>query len=251
MKNIYSSSKASSLACLIAVACLLTCCSPDRETLSPTSEIMESDVPYLGRPGDSLPFNSSNEFDLAGKIHNELLTLYYEQSPLPSTAAEIASSVESIATSNNAFALLRPPSYLPLTTGQVTKMDGPHYGVSQIINDSGLSTPAKASLSDFVTTIEDYISANENYDTVYNYCVAYEATVTADPVLTAHDKEVILTTAAIARHSAHFRKKRPKKNTDPDWDWLTVNVIGSSEGAAYGTAEAITYGLAGGIVQNK
>jgi len=227
----------------------LVSCSPESENGS--MEDPRSENNHQHRAGSAAPFNDRNHFDLAGQIHNELLSIYYEQSPLPGTTEAIAERVEAVAGHNNAFILLKPFAYSPVTGSGLDAMLDPSYGVSQAIGASRLTPVAKESLLGFVSTLLEYVEKNERFEVIYEFAVNYEASVSVNPLLNEHDKEVILTTASIARHSAHFRKKKPKKNTDPDWDWLTANIIGGTEGANYGTAEAITYALAGGIAENR
>lgn len=224
-------------------------CSPESENGS--MQDPQSQNNHQHRAGSAAPYNDRNDFDLAGQIHNELLSIYYEHLPLPGTTAAIAERVEGIAGHNSAFMSLKPVTYSPVTGPGLDAMLDPSYGVSQAIGASRLTPVAKESLLGFVSTLIGYVAQDERFEVIYEFAISYEASVSVNPLLNEHDKEVILTTASIARHSAHFRKKRPKKNTDPDWDWLTANIIGGTEGANYGTAEAITYALAGGIAENR
>lgn len=54
----------------------------------------------------------------------------------------------------------------------------------------------------------------------------------------------------MARHSAYMARKKPKKNTDPDWTILVVNIVAAADGAENGMAKSVTEGLVGGITSN-
>ena len=60
-----------------------------------------------------------------------------------------------------------------------------------------------------------------------------------------------MTSTSILRFSAYRAKKKPKKNTDPDWLIWVTHVYGAEEGAEENEAKAIVTALVTGIVSNK
>lgn len=242
-----------SLSLCISVCSLFSCSADaDHEIQPPRTESLH----YRTKtddllPSDIQPANPANDFDLAGIIHNELLSNYHKQEVLPSSTPDIATAVEITGAGNPNFALLKHPRYVPITGTKIDALLESSSSIPDAIAKSGLSADGKLQLANFIATITAFVEVKANFNEVYAYAVAFEASVSLNPKLDAHDKEVLLTTASIARHSLHLHKKKPKKNTDPDWDWLTVNLIGGAQGASLGTAEAISYALAGGIAENR
>lgn len=113
-----------------------------------------------------------------------------------------------------------------------------------------MSAAAKSSLTDFVNSFIVLFDNEYNCEVLYQAVVDYETIVLKDSLLTAKDKRIILTTTSIARHSAYLARKKPKKNTDPDWTILVVNIVAAADGAEYGLAESVTEGLVAGIASN-
>lgn len=114
-----------------------------------------------------------------------------------------------------------------------------------------MTAAGKVSLDSFVNSLLSLLDKEDNCDVFYDFVVNYEATIINNPLLTERDKRIILTTSSIARHTTYRAMKRPKKNTDPDWDLLIGNIMGGTDGAIYNRAEAITMALVTGIAQNQ
>jgi hypothetical protein len=64
-----------------------------------------------------------------------------------------------------------------------------------------------------------------------------------------HDKQVLLSAAAVVRYVSYERKKRPKKNTDPDWDMMVWRIAGSA-GSLSDVQDAIFYSVICGVLEN-
>lgn len=198
-----------------------------------------------------IPANTDNDYDIAGQIHNEILAAYCESTPQPTTLEGVMGLLEAKTTANPNFFFIKELTYTPPFGDRVlhiANLKGD--AIDEVINGSGLSTIAKTSFNLFVTSLLRQVATQENYQPIYDFIVGYEAQVKANPVFSSKDKEVILITTSIARHSVYLKKKRPKKNTDPDWDWMTGNIMGGTDGASSGTAEAISMALAVGIFEN-
>ena len=89
-----------------------------------------------------------------------------------------------------------------------------------------------------------------NGDVLSDFVIKYENAVIANPAFTTNDKKVMLITTSIARHSTYMARKKPKKNTDPDWIIFVGNIIAGTEGSEDGAAKAVTMALVTGIAQN-
>ena len=233
-----------------AVVAFFTSCSVNDEVPSGNTEQIDDGI--SARFGDTLPQNSDNDFDIAGKIHNELVNAYYGQSNFPSTTSGISLVVDSLASLNTNFVSIRGIGYSQVPVLRVeyllTNRDS---CVTRVLNSSRLSLYARSSFKEFIGELGVLIDGGSNYVSAYNFISSFEAEVLSDTLLTAHDKEVILTTTSIARYTVYMKRKKPKKNEDPDWYWLIANIVAGADGADIGMAEAISRAVVTGIVDNK
>lgn len=204
------------------------------------------------RSGNVMPENKDNPYDYSGRLFLELLTTYYESTSLPTDVIGIVARIDTITKRNNGFEQIKPALY------QVPSLERVQYFVlnkgtclESVVDSSGVSAVAKLNLMGFIDTYLTLCSSEESYEAVHEFVVAYEEGIIANSLLSATDKQVILVTTSIARHSAATKKKRPKKNTDPLWDLLICTVYGSIENAHSSPAEAVTLALASGIAENK
>ena len=196
--------------------------------------------------------NSNNPYDYSGQLFSEILGTYYATRSEHIESSSLVREVDEIALSIVAFTAIQSTSY------QMASPERVDYFVSQkntcmtsILNDSGLSAPAKKSLLAF---IDDYIrlcSNEAHFSTIYNCIVSYETAVINHSDFTEMDKEILLVTTSIARYSAAVQKKKPKKNTDPAWEFLICTLYGSIEGANRSPSEAITLAVSSGIAENQ
>lgn len=197
------------------------------------------------------PVNASNPFDSAGHIHQQLLTAYFLEDQLPQSSSGIATKVVDLALADSSFVALGSGyQFSALTRVEYIVLEGQacsHEVVTSTLNDS----TAIASLKTFIATVFSMCDSETEFAPVYNYITAYEAGVLAHSNWLASDKEKMLISTSIARHAAYARKKKPKKNKDPDWDLLVSNVLAAVDGADVSMQEAIVRGLVAGIIENK
>ena len=203
------------------------------------------------RTANVLPGNSNNPYDEAGWLHNELFESYYASGDLATSVSGIANRIEAIADANTGFKAIKTSTYHTVSVERVQYLlDHKNTCAADIISASSLTAKARLSLATFINSFVVVFDTETNCDVLYRFVVDYEKEVLNDSLLTAKDKQIILTTTSIARHSGYLAKKKPKKNTDPDWTILIVNIIGATDGAEYGSAESLVEGLVGGIAQN-
>ena len=204
------------------------------------------------RNATELPGNIDNPYDEAGWIHNELFESYYASGSKPITVSGIVTSVEALADINTNFKTINTSTYHSVSSARVQYiLEHKSTCVSDVISNSSLTSGAKLSLTTFINSLVATFETESNCDVLYNYVVAYEKKIINDSSLTTRDKQIILITTSIARHTAYLAKKKPKKNTDPDWTILVGNIIASADGAEYGTSESVIEGLVTGIAQNQ
>lgn len=241
------------LCCLPAFLFLFSC-SPDVPVASSAPSEGTSSNTFASRSeNDVLPFNRYNPFDEAGAVHTELISAYYAQGNLPNSIEGIAALVHATVQGNLAFQNLGSYS---LQTPDPTQL---HYlltqqqqgGLDALVACAALTPTAKASFKDFLRMVQSKVSQNMETEAFCKLIIDYEAAVMDSKSFIVTDKEILLITSSITRHSVYFRKKRPKKNTDPDWDWLTLHIAGAATGADESAAEAVALSLACGIVENR
>lgn len=195
------------------------------------------------------PFNPSNSFDNAGQIHNEILTSYYEHHPLPTETDSIIDLFHAKATLHPYFSIITSSLISPQELEML--LNHPDTAMQDFLQSSDLSEKAKISLSTYIEELLYYADSSDDYAVIYNYITTYENTIATDALYSWDEKSIILTITSITRHSIYMKKKRPKKNTDLDWDWLTTNIVGATAGANGDTQKAIYTALVAGIIENK
>lgn len=198
-----------------------------------------------------LPANTANPYDNAGQLHNRLLARYYQLSHLSKNPTAILKRVDSLALAETRFQALAGTSYhLPPADRIAYILEKKIGSATYIVNATGLDTGAKTGLSNFISSVVAYSMDKDEYAVVHAYITDYEATLLADKKLSERDRRLLLTVTSIARYSSYEKKRRPKKNLDPDWDVLVGNIIATTDGATLGQAEAIVMALTAGIVEN-
>lgn len=198
---------------------------------------------------EELPFNSANPFDGAGAIHNELLTSYYNHYPQPTETDSIIALFYEKAKAHSFFSTMSSSPILPNELDMLLKQ--PNIVLHDFLQSSDLSERAKISLKDYIATLLNYSDSSDDYAVIYDYITDYEHTIATDSLYSTDEKAVILNITSITRHSVYMKKNRPKKNTDPDWNWLTTNIVGATAGANGDSQKAIYTALVAGIIENK
>ncbi len=202
--------------------------------------------------GAVLPAYSNNPYDNAGRIYDDLFDEYYNGSIRSKTVVGIITEVTSIANANNAFLANNNSGYQPLSATRIEYLASRNSSdIAGIIGSSNLSLTAKVSFSNFLISLVGLCSTETDAQTMYDEVVKYEEKVLMSSFLGFEDKRIILTTTSIIRYSSYRAKKKPKKNTDPDWLILVTHVFGAEEGAEENSSKAILTGLVTGIVSNK
>ncbi len=244
MKNIHSCTLI--IAFFIMMSTGLLSCSSDNETTN--SENVNA---ISAKRVTTLPGNDANPHDEVGWLYNELFDTYYTNGNLGDSVSQIATQVQTIADANTSFNSIKGSPYHNVSSTRVQYLlDHPTTCVTDVISASSMSTVGKSSLANFINFFIVFLGTESDCDVIYQKVVAYENEVLLNTSLTEKDKQIIFTTTSVIRHSAYRARKKPKKNTDPDWDIFIGNIIASTEGAEYGSAEAATMALVTGIAQN-
>lgn len=229
---------------------LLASCDLEREPL--TSASLFSDGVLAQRELTDSIANPNNAYDYCGQLFSELHEAYYATSRDSVGLDTLLLEVERVASGVIAYTAIKPLDYQSPLPERI------HYFVaakdtclSSVLKGTGISALAASGFSEF---LEEYLilcDSTADYAVIYSYVQHYEASVIGDSRFNAFDKKVLLITTSIARYTAAAKKKRPKKNTDPAWDFLICGIYGSIEGAASSPAEAISLAVAAAIAENQ
>ena len=239
--------------CLILLS-FFTSCEMDNNSFK-VVELQTNSIDHLNsvrRLANDTIANSTNPFDYSGQLFSEILEIYYANHTDMVDSGVLVLEVEKITQSIPAFESIRPTFYQMASAEQVD------YFVSQkntcmtsVLHRSGMTALAKTSLLGFITQYVRLCTQEEQYSTLYNFIVNYETSVINHSDFTETDRKVLLVTTSIARYSAAVPKKKPKKNTDPAWEFLICTLYGSIDGANRSPAEAITLAVSSGIAENQ
>ncbi|MFA6273956.1 MAG: hypothetical protein WC662_02240 [Candidatus Paceibacterota bacterium] len=160
--------------------------------------------------------------------------------------------MESLANSNSTFTALKDTNYQPVSQVRVQYLlEHQSTCVADVISNSSMTAAAKLSLADFINSLVVFFPTELNGDVISDFVIKYEDTVLTNPAFTTNDKRIMLVTTSIARHSAYMARKKPKKNTDPDWTILVVNIVAAADGAENEMAKSVSQSLVGGIASNQ
>ena len=238
MKNIYS--------CLIILTFFASCTQDEKVDQEINTATSNKDG------GDILPIYNANPYDNAGHIYDEIFDAYYDGTSRSTNVQSVIADVESIANANSSFVSINSSGYVPLNAERILYLSGRNVSdIPEIIGASNLSLTAKTSFINFLLSYTTLYASDIDAVTMYDAIVKYENTLIDSNLFTHNDKRVMLTTASILRHTAYRAKKRPKKNTDPDWIISVGHAFGTEEGAEEKMSKAIVEGLVSGIVSNK
>lgn len=241
--------------CLTIIPFFISC--SDSSNLDPLDSSMASvDNAFqshnANRGGDVIPSNSANPYDIAGQLHNELYEAYYADDSLSTSVTGISSRVVMIAQENDSFVSLAGPNYSFLSNNRINYILANIDSCTSEVMDTSLTTAeAKTSLSAFISSLLVLCESEEDYGIIYQFMIAYENDILTNSTLTNSDKMIILTTTSIARHSVYERKKKPKANTDPEWDLMVGNIVAGTDGSTDSLEKAIMMSLITGIAENE
>lgn len=210
-------------------------------------------------PADVVPKSTNaarghlaNAYDEAGHIHTELLLGYYADTLLPATAGGCIARLDAAAAVHPYFEGFSSADYGLVPEGMILAIaDNGPAELALLIEGLPLSLQAREDFYLFVTGVLEREVQEEAEADLLALMVGYEDNVLSSAAYTDTEKEYLLTVASIFRHSVQAKRKRPKKNTDIDWDWLTANVAGAALGAQYGPRQAILTAARAGILENR
>lgn len=200
----------------------------------------------------SSPVNSSNPYDTIGQAYYSLYDAYYSSKHHPSTVQAVVDTLTIMAAHDSVFGTLAPVSFQFTAVSEVGAVLACNSTCQGSLLTSYFSTASTR--SDFVAFLDDYVflcEGTSDYGAVHDFIVAYENVLLADTFISMTEKRLLLLTTSIARHTAYAKKKKPKKNTDPEWALLVTNLYGALDGGLRSDGDAVVEALVVGIMSNK
>jgi hypothetical protein len=235
--------------CFVILPLLIISCTADSIDAIDRSEnkvITKKSEKSTRREQNVTPDNPANDYDMVGKLHNELLDTYFAGNYQYSTIPQISEQIEVITAANNNPALLNLGTNIPLNLEEMQAIvNNPEATLEQIIANSSMTTDAKISLSSFMDAI--ILWKNEEYGTIYQSIISFESSVINNSQFNIEDKRIILTSSSIVRHSLYYAKERK----DKDWETSVGNRIGGVSGAIDQSLTSVKKALIIGISQNN
>lgn len=235
--------------CLMILSLLIISCTTDAidTASSNNSTLSKNETDKSGRLVQNLtPENPANNYDLAGKFHNDVLDAFLAANYQYRTMAQISQQIEAIIAVNNDLALLNSRTNLPVNLEEIRAIvNNPEAKLEETIANSLMTNSAKASLRGFMNDL--FLWENEQYEVIYQSVISYESSVMTNSQFSSQDKRIILTTSSIVRYSLYYAKERK----DKDWETSVGNRVGGVIGATDQSIMAVKKALIAGIIQNN
>lgn len=237
---------------LCFVFALFFSCSVDSDTVfNPVFPKERNIDSYLSRGIVDSASNANNPNDSAGSLFSTLFKTYYATDSLSATLVAVSSSITLLANANVDFVGLQPSIYLNNTNARVQYiLQNGSCCFENILNSSLSNATTRTNFQTFLTSFTSQYAIEPDYWILHSFIIDYEDEVLNNKSISIEDQTTILTTTSLLRYVTYERKKRPKKNTDPDWDLLVWSIAGSLDGTSTGTQDAIVMALICGIMEN-
>lgn len=240
--------------CILSLFLLYSC---DETTDLESKPQTQSNSLLTSRVGDvmyfDLPINLANPYDYVGQLHYELYQDYYaSQTDSLMTFEQVLYDVEDIANINSNFTSLTGINYSFSNVTALEQLLGcKTLCLDAVLAQSSLSPFAQEKTKDFFMDFNVLFEKNLESTPVIAYIIQFENEIITSSTLSVVDKSIILSTTAIARYSTYESKRRPKKNTDPDWDSLITSLYGAVLGTESSMGDGIVGSLICGITTNE
>jgi hypothetical protein len=160
-----------------------------------------------------------------------------------SSIKDVASEMDSLLMVNSSF-IENFDENTNFNTGSILKpyVEGFLDNLSTIASGIQAGSNAKSYLNNFLNHIKNVLNGSEiSHSTMHNYIIALENTVLNDTTLVDRDRELVLATLSISRHSFHYWhtyqsnvNNVAKKNPYKWWQWAIIgaaDIIGDAAGA--------------------
>ena len=176
--------------------------------------------------------NPANPYDVAGNLYLQLRNTTAPAAP-GATPTVVTANVN---TAVPAAVIPSYPAYLGLNVTDVSWAIN-NYADAAIVNGTAASAAGKTRLFELLTVAQSLTS--EPFNIVYAQLTAFESAVLSDSKLTATDRQIVLTAAAVARYQSY-------DNGDEDKYWIKKKpaILGAMNGAGYSIPQAACMAMA-------
>lgn len=188
--------------------CLLFACSNESDFAS--SENPNS--PQQIKEKLKFPLNSDNPFDAKGKKYYDAVQLYFKSNNTPNSIEDITNQITFLSGIYN-------PKYhhknadLGYTTQEILAiLNDPSARLLEIIENCSISTSSKLQLTAFVQSLIS--QQDDDYLTIRDFIISFDAGIIESTVLTDIEKETILTVSTISSYALYAEAERK----DRDWE---------------------------------
>ncbi|MFV8324932.1 hypothetical protein [Flavobacterium sp. ZS1P14] len=235
--------------CLVILPLLIVSCTADTidTTAGSNTKVSNNKLEKSTRlVQKATPENPENVYDIAGKLHNEILDIYLTGNYHYTTIVQISEQVEAIATKTSDSRLLDLKTNLPISIEELEEIvNKPEAELDEAIANSSMTSAAKRSLCGFMNAV--VLWKNDEYAKIYQSIISYESSVMTNPQFSSEDKRIILTASSITRYSLYDDTGR----RDKDWEASVGNLVGGVKGAFDQSSRAVKMALIIGISQNN
>ena len=234
--------------CLVVFPFFMSC-SEASDTVPVSETALPNDYFFAKKYAVIGPGNPINPYDVAGQLHTDLYAAYYDNDSLPVSLSEVLDRVFVVAAQHETFGFT-PSSIQSIDENTLSSLLVQiDCCSSEILYNSFTTAAAAEGFQNFMLTFVSLCDEEDDYSILHSFVTSYEQFV-LEAIMASADKQAILISTSIIRYSTYERKKRPKKNSDPEWDLMIGNVMGSVAGAADGVEAAVIKSLVCGILEN-
>lgn len=239
--------------CILSISFLFSCSEASDVEVLNSSQV---DLSYSNKLSDSTslisPFNPANSYDYVGQLHHELYLEYYAQQNDSLSLSRVITKVEALANQNVIFESYFATPYHFYVVNEVSNLIvSDTLCIDTILANSALTIDARNKMKTFLSDFNFQFEKNIESGPVLEYVFQFENQIINSKDLLESDKAILLSTTSIARFSVYESKRRPKKNTDPDWDSLITSLYGAFLGDENSVGDRIVASLVCGIKTNE
>lgn len=233
---------------LLVLSFILLSCSQSEEVEPTLATSIEPNAfsSYQYKETDVAAENSKNPHDVAGFLSSEISLEYYGTSLRDTSQSSIITDIVALANSNIAFNQLSPEAYFFTdiqTLNQVLSVSDTDSLLTSSIQFAILDSDLQIRFEDFIHNIMVNCLNEQSYSSLYDDIVSFESGVQNNFLINEGDRRVVLITTSLLRYQIKQKRKRPKKNTDRDWDYMITTLGATAVGAKIDIQNAIILSL--------
>nr|WP_198999689.1 hypothetical protein [Flavobacterium sp. ASV13] len=191
------------------------------------------------------PNNTSNPYDFAGEMHNNILADLENTDLNLRSIAFVANAVDSVYSSNSGITSLSSGNpLLSIRLPEIAAMVNNNNLLPSVLATSSMRAPARISLSTFIDSLT--LDNDHPYEQIYNQIISYETSILANTNMNISEKRIILTTTSVVRYSVYEKKRK-----DKDWETSVTSIAATIAGSEECPALAVKMAAVVGLCKNN